>query len=419
MSLFISLILLLIIVGLYSITRFSIENIEQQEIIRTAELSVQQALTSAYQSIQYNNNVADKEFISELTHMKTELDKLIKNTEQMEATFAAIETRTENIAQLYDRIISLNMSQTADPDAQSHLEDKLISELNILMEDSLLLGQSVTLARQQTLTRLLTRLLLLIFALALLPIIFNLVLAQRFAKKLKALVRSTSDISKGQLSTRLDIESQDEFGLISQSINQMLNSLRDLTYSKAELEDIVQKRTEELNHQAMHDSLTGVLNRRALMLRLEQEVQRANRYGHPLSILFLDLDFFKQVNDTYGHIAGDKVLQEVCLIIQGTIRDSDILARYGGEEFAILSTETPIESARELAVRIKSNIASQFSNHAILKKTLTVSIGISQLFPGEELSQLFSRADNALYEAKRKGRNRIVIYDQSQADNAM
>ncbi|EAR10673.1 putative sensor protein [Reinekea sp. MED297] len=408
MALVISLNLMLIIIGLVAITRFSAENVSQQNIIRAAETHLQQALTSAYLVIQYHDATADRDVSFELNQARTELNKLFIESDSLDSLLAAIESRILVVQKLYDRVLSLG-NVTTEGVAVSHLEDKMISELNILMEDSLTLAQSVTLQRQEALTQQLTLLLVAIFLLALVPIVFNLLLAQRFANRLKALVRSTQKISQGKLDIRVDSEADDEFGLIGQSINHMLNSLKTLTYSKAELEDIVRQRTEELNHQAMHDSLTGVLNRRALTTRLDEEVQRSRRHNHPLTLLFLDLDHFKQVNDHYGHAVGDQILQETCQALTECIRESDVLARYGGEEFAIILTDTTLEAGHELAERLQECFSTRFSRHAILEKPLTMSVGLTSLFPTDTLTQLFTRADTALYDAKNSGRNRIVI----------
>lgn len=399
---------MLIIIGLVAITRFSAENVSQQNIIRAAETHLQQALTSAYLVIQYHDSTADRDVSIELNQARTELNKLYIETDSLHSLLAAIESRIVVVQKLYDRILSLSPVSTEGV-AVSHLEDKMISELNILMEDSLTLAQSVTLQRQEALTQQLTLLLLAIFLLALVPIVFNLLLAQRFANRLKALVRSTQKISQGKLDIRLDTQADDEFGLIGQSINHMLNSLNSLTYSKAELEDIVRQRTEELHHQALHDPLTGVLNRRALTSRLDEEIQRSFRHDHPLTLLFLDLDHFKQVNDQYGHAVGDQILQETSQALAVCIRESDVLARYGGEEFAIILTDTTLEAGHELAERLQQCFSRRFSNHAILEAPLTMSVGLTSLFPTDTLTQLFTRADTALYDAKNSGRNRIVI----------
>lgn len=408
MSLLISLNLLLIIAGLFRMTQFSAENVEQQNIIRSAELRMQQALTTAYLDMQYQEVYSDRGLRQELTLAGEELSRLIIESDSQAALKYAIESRIDTIQKLHDRFLELGTSPSSN-ETVSYLKDKMISELYILMEDSMALAQSITIERQQALSRQLTLLLLAIFLLALVPIIFNLMLAQRFANRLRALVRSTQQISRGDLDARLDTESNDEFGQIGQATNHMLNSLKALTFSKTELEDIVRQRTEELHHQALHDALTGVLNRRALTERLDEEIQRSTRHGYPLTLLFLDFDHFKQINDQYGHTAGDQILQEACQVLSSCIRESDVLARYGGEEFAIILTDTALDASEELAQRLKQSFAAHFLQHSILEKPLTISIGLAALSPSDTLTQLFTRADTALYDAKNSGRDRIVI----------
>lgn len=153
------------------------------------------------------------------------------------------------------------------------------------------------------------------------------------------------------------------------------------------------------------DALTGLLNRRGFDERLAAEVARANRYGHSLSLLMLDLDDFKRVNDTWGHQQGDHALSDVASIIQRSLRSIDIAARHGGEEFVVILPETAVDGAQIVAERIRSEI--ERSDRSI---PLSVSIGASELSPDEpSASALILRADSALYLAKRSGKNRVEL----------
>jgi len=166
---------------------------------------------------------------------------------------------------------------------------------------------------------------------------------------------------------------------------------------------------EKLKHLASHDPLTGVYNRLVLEQRLSDEIHRANRYNHSLSVFMLDLDHFKQVNDTYGHHIGDAVLQNFAKTLQSSIRNTDYPARYGGEEFIILLPETPFHKAKELAERLCKKIAA---NKAKLEDgsemSITASIGIAT-FPEHAKTgdELIGRADAAMYRAKKAGRNQV------------
>lgn len=164
---------------------------------------------------------------------------------------------------------------------------------------------------------------------------------------------------------------------------------------------------------AIHDTLTGLKNRRAFDTRLHEELQRAERYGRSLSLLMMDIDHFKQVNDSFGHQAGDSVLRTIATKITEIIRPADHAYRYGGEEFAIIAPETTIEGAHSLAERIRSVIENtSFPIPCNEDISITISIGISA-FPNDTDTQesLIRWADTALYEAKGSGRNRVCIYN--------
>ncbi len=161
---------------------------------------------------------------------------------------------------------------------------------------------------------------------------------------------------------------------------------------------------------AQTDPLTQVLNRRALTDRLVSELDRARRYGHSVAVLMLDLDHFKLVNDTRGHLVGDDVLKETAEILRGAVRSADFVARYGGEEFVIVLPETSLDGAVTFAERLRERIASTIFQGGIgVTLTLSVSIGVS-LFPGPRITSvddLLTAADTALYRAKEDGRNRV------------
>jgi two-component system, cell cycle response regulator len=161
---------------------------------------------------------------------------------------------------------------------------------------------------------------------------------------------------------------------------------------------------------ATTDPLTRVLNRRALLDRLNTEVDRARRYESALTLLLLDLDHFKQINDTAGHLAGDTVLRQIGELLEEAIRKVDIVARYGGEEFVVLLPETLSDGAVAFAERLRERIAAQsFDVGAGRAVNLTVSIGIAT-FPSPLVAStedLFARADEALYRAKSAGRNQV------------
>ena len=163
---------------------------------------------------------------------------------------------------------------------------------------------------------------------------------------------------------------------------------------------------EEIKELAITDDLTGLYNRRHFMLRMNDEVARANRFVQEFSVIFLDVDEFKRYNDAFGHETGDRALKELGGVLKNLARTTDILARYGGEEFVLLLPTTGREEALIAAERIRIGIEEHVFPR---RKRLTVSVGVAT-FPEDaaEPADLLNRADRALYQAKREGRNRIV-----------
>jgi diguanylate cyclase (GGDEF)-like protein len=167
----------------------------------------------------------------------------------------------------------------------------------------------------------------------------------------------------------------------------------------------------ELIRLARFDELTGLYNRRYLLERLEQEVLRAKRYGPPLCLIMLDLDHFKHINDTYGHLIGDHVLARVGSALRNTIRATDVAGRYGGEEFCIVLTETSLQGACATAERLRQCIAAAvFTADDRTTFHATCSLGVAAYTPDlPDVHELLMRADRALYKAKAAGRNRVML----------
>ncbi len=172
------------------------------------------------------------------------------------------------------------------------------------------------------------------------------------------------------------------------------------------------KRIEILNERATHDGLTKLTNYQRFQEVLDEEMYRAKRYKFPLTLLMVDLDHFKKVNDTMGHLAGDYVLRETAELLKKSLRKSDVAARYGGEEFAVLLPETPQEGAFILAERLREKLASMQFNYGEHVIFVTMSIGIAAHSPKTDSSNadLIKKADTALYRAKEGGRNRCCLF---------
>lgn len=168
----------------------------------------------------------------------------------------------------------------------------------------------------------------------------------------------------------------------------------------------LQQREAQILSHSLTDALTGVGNRRALDQALPLEIGRALRTGDTLSAIMCDIDHFKQVNDTYGHEAGDKVLAHFGDILRKQMRPTDIVTRFGGEEFVLLTPDTDLQSAVDAAERIRLHMERE--TIAPLHAPVTVSFGVAQWQPGEPAASLLRRIDTALYAAKQGGRNRVA-----------
>jgi two-component system cell cycle response regulator len=158
------------------------------------------------------------------------------------------------------------------------------------------------------------------------------------------------------------------------------------------------------------DSLTKLYNSRHFFRQLRQEVERANRYGQPLSLVLLDIDNFKGYNDTYGHLEGDRVLSVLSDVIRTNVRGTDTAFRYGGEEFTVILPQTERDSALAVAERLRES----FANTVLTPKpgvvvSMTVSIGVSQYISAEQDSVFIKRADAGMYAAKQRGKNQVVF----------
>lgn len=162
----------------------------------------------------------------------------------------------------------------------------------------------------------------------------------------------------------------------------------------------------EYERSSKEDPLTGCLNRAGFSGVLLREQEKLSRTGNPVSFMIFDIDHFKEVNDTYGHLVGDEVLVNLAKLVQSMIRNTDSLVRWGGEEFVILSDETSIQNAAFLAEKLRKAIES---TALISQQQVTCSFGVTEMVPGEDPKSLIARADKALYTSKEGGRNRVTV----------
>lgn len=183
-------------------------------------------------------------------------------------------------------------------------------------------------------------------------------------------------------------------------IGKQIQSLRQLL-------NITRHQLEHYEEKSVRDELTGLYNRRQIQTELEQAKRHADMCGAPFSICLIDIDHFKEINDTHGHLAGDMILKEFSRVAVDSIRDTDVLGRYGGDEFIQILHDTDVKGAVMHAERLRVYAHFLDFQKILAHKHISLSIGVAQYRRGERLTDLISRADSALYQAKQMGRNRV------------
>ena len=206
--------------------------------------------------------------------------------------------------------------------------------------------------------------------------------------------------------------------MLSHQNLQLVASLQETNKALAEKNEILNYALAKIEEVAITDELTGCYNRRYMMDMLKHELANSLREYRPFTLLLIDVDHFKKVNDTYGHLVGDRVLAGIAQTLQMTIRNSDTLARFGGEEFACMLPSTTVEEAAALADRIRHTVSLQPITFSAGRLQVTVSIGVAQWHPNEPIESVIHCADLALYGAKAKGRNCVVAETNSPSNLA-
>ena len=226
-----------------------------------------------------------------------------------------------------------------------------------------------------------------------LTLVVGVLVARSILRPLALLEKGAAQIGTGDLAHRIPPGRDDELGRVAGAFNAMAAKLE---RARSELEEL-----------AIRDSLTQAYNRREFLRHIEEEARRCRRTRRPFSLLMVDIDHFKSINDTYGHPAGDEVLKNIVARLRSSARPTDFIARYGGEEFALILPETDGTNAIPVAERLREAIAAQpVAITADKSIRLTASFGVATyLEETEEIEHLIARADEALYQAKHAGRN--------------
>jgi diguanylate cyclase (GGDEF)-like protein len=194
-------------------------------------------------------------------------------------------------------------------------------------------------------------------------------------------------------------------------LDHLRNNLVDTALTIGKLLSELEEKNRELQELAYYDPLTGLPNRRFFFEHASLIFEEVKRYEKSLSLLVIDIDHFKEINETYGHDVGNLVLKTFAGLLRGIVRQSDICARFGGEKFVVLLPNTDLEGAKVLAERIRATVAKNPVEHGSTIIVFTVSIGISQYRKGmQSIDELIKEADIALYRAKEGGRNRVEVF---------
>lgn len=354
---------------------------------------------------------------------------VLKELDKLDETFNKEE---EIVGELREKVLELNMiakKVLSLPPPKESIASSLMYSIDLSSEESFKLiasharedGQKLreTLFKNENLLNTVNRTMLIsAFLVLIIGIVFVYYLDNAIRLPLEGLSKTVKNLNKDKWE-KIESSDLEEISELATEYNQMVDRLKD---SYEELEDKVAERTKELNRAnkkleklAVTDGLTGLFNHRHFYYILGEELERAKRYKHDLSVMIMDIDYFKNYNDTNGHPAGDRVLKKVSASLQKHVREVDVVCRYGGEEFTVVLPEIDKEGAFILAERLRVSIANEeYENEkAQPNGNLTISIGLAA-FPldGVTVEGLVNNADTALYNAKETGRNKVVNFGE-------
>jgi len=229
-------------------------------------------------------------------------------------------------------------------------------------------------------------------------------------RPLDRLTGGASKVAAGDLEVDLPVLSRSEVGYLTEVFNDMVARLRHAREELAAINKTLRKKNKELHELSITDSLTGLYNHKHLMETLDNEVARSKRHKHDFAVLVVDIDDFKEYNNTYGHLAGDEVISRLASVFKKSVRSCDYVARYGGEEFILVLPEIGPKDGVKAAERIRKKVVKEKFAGDGEPRGVTVSVGVAS-YPkdGDDPQAIIGRADAALYKAKESGRNQVVL----------
>ncbi len=381
-------------------------NHELQRSVKTQQLAHQITLEASMQMnltlefVLYGEPRALQQWERRRGNLDTGLGKLILD----KSTMREAQSHLDNVSTMFDKLVAIRqMPQTDLLRLRSQLIiNQLISSNQALLD--LIYRWSETADRRRVKMEKYFHRFVAIYQASALLLIFMLawVLYRRILQPLKIFHKAVLTVAKGDLSIRADTGTRDEIGDLSRTFDSMAIELVSQLKNEIREREAAEERLKLL---ATTDPLTGIFNRRHINSEARTLTAKVRRYHESLSLIMFDIDHFKQINDQYGHDAGDQVLIELVGIISEQIREIDMFARWGGEEFIILLPNTNAETALLLANRLRLLVETHSFGEP---KNLTISVGVTSYHPPESVDSFFKRADEALYEAKNTGRNCVV-----------
>ncbi len=359
-------------------------------------------------NIYANNYNADNWLILQSKLMNL-LESAPELTPKQQVIQNSINSQSISAKRLFSKI-NENQLIDASESIKQHLKTRLMTQLEVIRADSVQLSNIV----QEDIYNVVKRQSLFIFIILAVSILILLYGSGRLTKVFKVSLNEVKNAFENNHSgnfQKIKLSNQsDEFDSIVTAFNLMNHKLSETMVSLAMMKNIVEDRTRVLEQLSNTDPLTKVANRRALFERGDLELSRADRIHNNLTLILLDCDYFKNVNDEYGHQVGDELLKHICKICNQEIRSIDFLGRYGGEEFIIILPDCDIDGGIEIAKRIQMSLKENNLTIEDEELIVTLSMGISMLTDeNETFEQLIHKADKAMYTAKENGRNRIEV----------
>jgi len=380
-------------------------NIEQQ-FIKSKKSKNQLLMNTILPIVKLNLslgiNKANKEYLQEIVNQNSDIKSMVLRDIHKNNLF--------NYNHSLDKKIDYNHGDTYSSIKKVLIDNDIGEEIGAIHIEFYDHDYQVMLEQNKRMT---SNIIIAIFSLLLLFLFY----IKREFRHLRHLSKNVSMYDPKKHNFTLDKSQRiDEVGIVHNAVVDMVERIniysKELDELNSSLEKKVEKRTEELldsneklKHLSITDTLTKLYNRMKLEETLNEQLRLANRYKTPFGVIIIDIDYFKEVNDTYGHQAGDQVLFEIANILQAKTRETDIVGRWGGEEFLIVSPKTDLKGLTQLAKTLRSSI-EEYEFKIVKRKT--ASFGVTQYKLDENIDAMIDRADDALYKAKKAGRNKVV-----------